>query len=315
MLDVFDRKTGALIRRIDVRPLADPRHDPYRHRPVARGTGGGGAVMELAPGATKIDRRIDVGSPDEPIAHPHAHWMSGDAKWIGHPNVNLYNASIVDIKKGTFRHDVTGEFPIATGMDAASTPRRTWRTSSAPPSPASAWPPRARACVGDDGQKEHGKLIDLWDNYNMMDGPTGGWGGLPIQIAVSPDNSGGLVANTLSSQLGVFDPKTDKIVGYLPCDPGCHGVNFGAKKGGGYYAYVTSKFANVLNVIDIDPNGDGNPSDAAVVGRIITDADAATAVDDQVVDYAGMGGQGIMTVPLAYEGWVEHARRTPSTAS
>ncbi|HEY3603330.1 MAG TPA: copper oxidase, partial [Sporichthyaceae bacterium] len=243
---------------------------------------------------------------DEPIAHPHAHWMSGDAKYMATPNVNLYNASIVDIKKGTFRHDVTGEFPIATGMDPASTKAYMADFLGATISCVTL-APKGKACVGDDGQKEHGKLIDLWDNYNMIDGPTGGWGGLPIQIAVSPDDSGGLVANTLSSQLGVFDPKTDKMVGYLPCDAGCHGINYGAKKGGGYYAYVSSKFANVLSVIDIDPNGDGNPADAAVVGRILTNADSATQVDDQVIDYAGMGGQGVLPIPLAYEGWVEHA--------
>jgi hypothetical protein len=232
--------------------------------------------------------------------------MSGDAKYMATPNVNLYNASIVDIKKGTFRHDVTGEFPIATGMDPASTKAYMADFLGATISCVTL-APKGKACVGDDGQKEHGKLIDLWDNYNMIDGPTGGWGGLPIQIAVSPDDSGGLVANTLSSQLGVFDPKTDKMVGYLPCDAGCHGINYGAKKGGGYYAYVSSKFANVLSVIDIDPNGDGNPADAAVVGRILTNADSATQVDDQVIDYAGMGGQGVLPVPIAYEGWVEHA--------
>jgi DNA-binding beta-propeller fold protein YncE len=310
MLDVFDRKTGALIRRIDVGP--SPTHVMTRTDTdqLHVALGGGGAVMELAPGATKIDRRIAVGSPDEPIAHPHAHWMSGDAKWMATPNVNLYNASIVDIKKGTFRHDVTGEFPIATAMDPASTKTYMADFLGATVS-CITLAPKGKACVGDDGQKVHGKLIDLWDNYDMAKGPSGGFGGLPIQIAVSPDDSGGLVANTLSSQLGVFDPKTDKVVGWLECGPGCHGVNFGAKKGGGYYAYVTSKFMNVLEVIDIDPNGDGNPADAAVVGRILTTADSATQVDDQVTDYAGMGGQGVMTVPLAYEGWVE---RVPHNA-
>jgi DNA-binding beta-propeller fold protein YncE len=304
MLDVFDRRTGALLRRIEVGP--SPTHVMTRTDTdqLHVALGGGGAVMELAAGATKIDRRIPVGSPDEPIAHPHAHWMSGNAKWMVTPNVNLYNASKVDIKKGTFTHERTGEFPIATGMNPQSTKAYIADFLGATISCVSLEKP---ACLGDNGSKQKYSTMDLWDHYNLMDGPNGGWGGLPIQIAVSPDDSGGLVANTLSSQLGVFDPKTDKVVGYLPCDAGCHGVNYGAKKGGGYYAYVTSKFANVISVIDIDPNGDGNPADAAVVGRILTNADSATAVDDQVTDYAGMGGQGVLPIPLAYEGWVEHA--------
>jgi hypothetical protein len=32
----------------------------------------------------------------------------------------------------------------------------------------------------------------------------------------------------------------------------------GAKLGGGYYAYVTNQHANVLTIIDPDPNGDNN---------------------------------------------------------
>jgi len=42
-----------------------------------------------------------------------------------------------------------------------------------------------------------------------------------------------------------------------------HGINWGAKKGAGYYAYVTNQHANVLNVIDPDPNNDGVGTDAA----------------------------------------------------
>jgi hypothetical protein len=167
--------------------------------------------------------------------------------------------------------------------------------------------PNGKACKGDDGTMEHYKRMDMWDNYDPLTGPKGDWGGLPIQIAVSPDDSGGLQANTLTSTITVFDPKTDKITGSLPCDSGCHGVNFGAKKGGGYYAYVTSKFANVIRVIDIDPNHTGHPNDAKVVGLIPTQADSDTKTDDTVVDYAGMGGQGVIPIPIAYEGWVEHA--------
>ena len=51
---------------------------------------------------------------------------------------------------------------------------------------------------------------------------------------------------------------------------------YGQEKGGGYYAYVSSKFANIMEILDLDPNGTGHPNDAKLVG-------------------------------LAYEGWVERA--------
>ncbi len=61
----------------------------------------------------------------------------------------------------------------------------------------------------------------------------------------------------------------DRLVRSIACDPGCHGVNFGAKKGGGYYAYVTSKFANRLIVLDYDPNNDGDVNDAVIAGIVV----------------------------------------------
>jgi len=304
MLDVFDRQTGKLIRRIEVGP--SPTHVMSRTDTdqLHVALGGGGAVMEVAPGGTRIDRRLPVGSPSELVAYPHAHWMSGNAKWMATPNVNLYNASLVNIKKGTFVHKPTGEFPIATGMNPAGT--KTYMADFLGGS-FSCFSNEKAACVADDGSKVDYKQVDLWGDYDPISGASGNFGGLGIQIAVSPDNSGGVLANTLTSNLTIFDPKTDKIVAWLPCHAGCHGVNFGAKKGGGYYAYVTSKFANVIEIIDIDPNGDGSPSDAAIAGQLLADSTGSTAMDDSVSDFNGFGGQGVMTVPLAYEGWVEHA--------
>jgi hypothetical protein len=56
-----------------------------------------------------------------------------------------------------------------------------------------------------------------------------------------------VTANTLTATITIIDTATDTLVAVLPCSAGCHGVNFGAKKGGGYYAYVSSKFSNDLS--------------------------------------------------------------------
>jgi DNA-binding beta-propeller fold protein YncE len=131
-------------------------------------------------------------------------------------------------------------------------------------------------------------------------------GALPIQTPVSPDGQYMVTANTLSATITVVDTETDEIVVTIFCDPGCHGVNFGAKEGGGYYAYVSSKFSNSMIVVDGDPNGDGNPEDAAIVGRILLVSGPSTAVqDDEVVANAGQGGQGVLAIPNVYNGWVQ----------
>src|SRR4029453_10092026 len=96
---------------------------------------------------------------------------------------------------------------------------------------------------------------------------TGPIGALPIQTPVSPTGKYVVTANTLTGTITIIDTDTHTLVNSLPCHAGCHGVNFAAKRGGGYLAYVSSKFSNSLIVVDPDPNNDGEPTDAAGIGR------------------------------------------------
>ena len=160
------------------------------------------------------------------------------------------------------------------------------------------------ACV-DGGVPVIRKTIRLDTNYDLVTGAHGDIGLLPIQLPVSPDGKYLLSANTMSGTVAVVDVATDTVIKSLPCDPGCHGINFGAKAGGGYYGYLSNKFSNTLMVIDGDPNGDGNASDAAIVGKMVLDPAPTTRADDAVVQYAGMGGQGVLAIPLVYNGWVQ----------
>ena len=83
-------------------------------------------------------------------------------------------------------------------------------------------------------------------------------------------------------------------------------MNFGAKDGGGYYAYVTSKFSNRLIVLDYDKNNDGNVSDAEIAGWVVLDDSAApVSTDDTITGNKGYGGQGVLPVPNVYNGWVQ----------
>ncbi len=305
-LTVFNRTTGQLVRTIQVGP--DPSHVMTRTDTdqLHVAINAGNAVVELSPGATQIDRRIMVQGPGQTPAHPHAHWMSHDARYMVTPNVNHHDSTLVDVPTGSIQKMQTEQLPIATGMmpDASKYYVANFLGQSV-----SCISITAAACKSDAGASVGYKAINLWSNYDPISGATTGgtFGGLPIQLPVSPDGQALLVANTLTSSITVIDPDTDKIVKYLPCDSGCHGINYGAKRGGGYYAYVSSKFANTLAVVDPDPNGDGNPADAAIVGKMVLDGAPGTISDDTVVKYNGMGGQGVFPYPIVYNGWVQNA--------
>ena len=112
-----------------------------------------------------------------------------------------------------------------------------------------------------------------------------------------------ITATTLTATILIIDTATDTVVRSLPCNAGCHGVNFGAKQGGGYYAYVSSKFSNDLIVVDPDPNNDGNPIDAklATARKLIGQkkiVDAIKTYDDVLKDDPNQ------PEALTYRGWL-----------
>jgi hypothetical protein len=169
----------------------------------------------------------------------------------------------------------------------------------------------ANSCVNPGtGQKSDFYDINLWNGYDPAhfdpNGNAGApMGGLSIQNPVSPDGRAEIVANVLGG-VTIIDVKTNKIVKTLPCAPGCHGINFGAKQGGGYYAYESNKFTNEMNIYDLDPAGNGDLSKAALVGQLLLAQQPGTVMDGSVTNYAGFGGQGVLPVPLVYNGWVQN---------
>jgi hypothetical protein len=296
-LDVWDAKTGSLVRTQTVGP--DPSHVMTESDTdnVDVVINGGNSIMVYTPGATKLIKQITISPPGTKPAHPHAPWMSTDGMIMTTPNVNLDTTSIINMKTGTHTDVPTGHWPIAQGMMPDNTKFYTANFLDGTESCISLAAP---ACH-DGPNLVQSKIIDLQPGYNPISGDHDavGFGGLPIQNPVSPDGRTLLIASTLGNNVGVVDTATDTLVKYLPCDAGCHGINFGFKKGGGFYGYVSSKFANTLEVIDVS-NG---PEAAAVVGKLTMDSQPNTATDDPVTNYSGFGGMGIVTQPLAYPGW------------
>jgi len=301
---VFDRQTLKLLRNVEVGDA--PAHVMTRvdTDQVHVSANGDGYVTELSPFGSHIDRRIPVQFKGENPGHPHAHTMSFDGHTMVTPNSNTADSTRIDVPSGTIMEKTpTGILPIATGMmpDASK-----YYVSNYVDSTITCISIGAASCQTGGGPMAV-KTINLLANYNPVTGAiTGPIGGLPIQTPVSPHGKWVITANTLTATITIIDTAADELVKMLPCSAGCHGVNFGAKAGGGYYAYVSSKFSNDLLVVDPDPNGDGSASDAAIVGRVILVAGVGTLTDDAPTLNRGMGGQGVLAIPLPYNGWVQN---------
>ena len=310
-LTVFDRLTGHVLQNIAIGE--SPAHVMTRvdTDQVHVTLNGEDAVIELAPGGTHVQRRIPTQFGFERPAQPHAHWMSFDGTKMVTPNSNTNDSTQLNLVNGSIVAKVpAGLLPIASGMmpDASK-----YYVSNYADSTITCISIGAPACH-DGPNKVATKTIPLLAGYDPVTGhapldPGGSGapfiGGLPIQTPVAPHGKYMITANTLTATILITDTATDTVVRSLPCSAGCHGVNFGAKQGGGYYAYVSSKFSNDLIVVDPDPNNDGNPIDAKIVGRVLLTAGNFTRIDDTPTLHLGMGGQGVLPIPIVYHGWVQ----------
>jgi DNA-binding beta-propeller fold protein YncE len=251
---------------------------------------------------------------------PHAHWMGFDGKHMVTPNSNSADSTLYEFTGLTTgqvvgKHE-TGAVSIASGIMPDSSKYYVSNYLSHSISVMNG-PNTLTNYTGVGGLKGAGpyapgekiKDISLLQGYDPVAGCTadcvdGLIGGFPVQVPVSPDGKFAITGNTLGGTISIVDTATDTLVRILPCDPGCHGVNFGAKKGGGYYAYVTPKFANRLIVLDYDPDNNGKVDDAEIVGAVVL-ADDKVCKDDKITGNRGQGSQGVMPVPNVYNGWVQ----------
>jgi DNA-binding beta-propeller fold protein YncE len=330
-LYVIDRATGKLLQEIE---LKDKNGNIYCHDPahvmtrvdtqqVHIGCNGDDAVAEfnrLDSGRLKFHQLIKVSkASDQYQAQPHAHWMGFDGKSMVTPNSNTSDSTLFDFREYQIVDKTfTGTLPIASGMMPDSSKYYvsnylgdTISVMCGPyPKPAHSCTPGTRIKqlnllddnADNPGYISNGRFLDATTPAANLPGPAGG---LSVQTPVSPDGKFVVIGNTLSGTITIIDTKTDTLVRSIACDPGCHGVNFGAKKGGGYYAYVTSKFANRLIVLDVDPNNNGKAEDAVIVGSVLLANDNPGYKDDTISGNRGMGGQGVMAVPNVYNGWVQ----------
>ncbi len=319
-LTVFDRKTGAFMWDRDTGPAPSHVMTRANNDEVHVAQNGGNNVMEyksLANGNGFL-REIPMGTG--PVnTNPHGHWMSADGMTMVTPNEKVATSTVYDFAGNAIKDTIdVGHAPLATGMmpngskyyvaNFLDSTLSVIDISSGTP-PYSSTPINLLANYDKPFNLRCGFVLADPSNCADVLGPVGG---LPIQTPVSPDGRFMVTANTLTATITVVDTTTNTVVAMLPCDPGCHGVQFGAKKGGGYYAYVANKFSNRMLVVDPDPNGaalPNNGSNAVIAGTVLlTEANKISGgyhSDGTVSGLAGMGGQGVLAVPNVYNGWVQ----------
>jgi len=263
-------------------------------------------VVKLPANGIRNPRRstgIPSQLPGQIPANPHGHWITPDGTIVT-PNINTADTGFYDGSSGEIlaRPSAGGvnfpgaPLPIAVGIGGGKVYTANLLDHSL----------SVYESAGDPITAIN--LIDASYDPTTFDSGTNDAasqsGLFPIQTPVDPTGRVVVTAAT-GGTIVVVDTITDSIAAVLPCDPGCHGVNFGAKAGGGYYAYVTSKFSNILRVVDPDPNNDGDFSDALIAGSISM-ADNNAPTDDAVASLAGMGGNGVLAIPNVYDGWVQN---------
>ena len=318
-LTVFDRESGELVDRIHVGD--SPAHVMTRadNDDIHVTLNGENGVVEILPGTDSVNRIIPTQGPDGDPTHPHAHWMSSDGKFMVTPNVFTDDSTLLHYPQGKLMAKINvGSHPIATGMTPDDSH---YVTANFLDSTLSVISIDDKTKVTDiqllADYVPTGGLTGLIPGGDplpsLLGSPEGAAvmiGALPIQTPISPslDAPAIVTANTLSGTLTIVDmkdPSNPVPVKTLACDPGCHGVNFGAKEGDGYYAYVSSKFSNRMLVVDMDPNNDNNLDDARIAGSILLVDPTVSVSDDVIVSNPGMGGQGVLAIPNIYQGWIQ----------
>jgi YVTN family beta-propeller protein len=247
--------------------------------------------------------------------HPHGHWLTSDGRFVIVPNVFkglglAGSISIMNARTG----DVVREIPWApTGpRSALLMPVAAGATGSTKAYVSNIG--SGQVSVINVGKRQITKSIPV---TFTPDGQRGAQFSIfdtlqaPIQVPVSPDGRFAAVAvlslttverapTGSADHVAIIDTRTDTVVANLPTPAGTHGAHWGAKRGGGYYLYVTNQNSNALTVIDADPNGNGTAADATVVGRIVlANGSSGAGVTD------GVGGQGLKPLPNVYDGWVQ----------
>ena len=271
------------------------------------------------PGGNATQKIVDSDPSGEGRNHPHAQWTTSDGALTVFPNVFkglgvAGSIGVVDAASNRLVREFRAPeitMPVATGIQGVSQGNKAYVANIV----------SGQVTVIDLNTMRVLKHIPVTLTPDCRSGPAFDVFHtlqVPIQTPVSPD--GRFVATAVLSlstvarpctgspdHVAVIDTRTDEVVKFIGIPArggtanGAHGVNFGMKAGGGYYAHVASQFSNMLTVLDLDPNGDNSAADATVAGRVFLANGQPGGV--RVTD--GVGGQGVKPLPTPYDGWIQ----------
>jgi DNA-binding beta-propeller fold protein YncE len=121
---------------------------------------------------------------------------------------------------------------------------------------------------------------------------------VPVQMPFSPNNTRALVTMAKASHVALIDATTDTVLDEVECGSGCHGANWGPKKGGGFYAWVSMTYQDKLTIID---DSGVKAGDVALNTRSLLTLQGLTPMGQptalSVAEGVG-GGMGVTPFPL-----------------
>jgi len=273
-LTLIDARTKEVLKNY-IQTGPNPAHVAWTEDNIVIAGVNAGAELQLFDGAQITDpdvpaseiKPIDTIKASIPLAGPHGFWYKDRLISVPYHLANHMVIVGLDERAELFAPINISELPdditddpddtIGSGIDLASylgpeiNGHRFWVTTEV--------------------LLSHAKLLQgrllIYDIGSSVGGPTSPAfvkmlevGSIPIQSPVTPDgryvvtaNAGGIgvKASITVTELDYNNPQNSRVVTTLPGYPGSHGVEYGFKKGGGLYAYVTSKFAPVLQVVDL----------------------------------------------------------------
>ena len=273
----------------------------------------------IDPGFLGVQSIVDSDPTGQGRNHPHAQWLTSDGSKMVVPNVFkglgvAGSISIVNPETAAIQREISGPaiaMPVASGIQGVSQGNKAYVANIV----------SGQVSVINLNTNQHVKDIPVTLTPDCRRGPAFNVFHtlqVPIQLPVSPDGRFvGVAVLSLTTvprgctgspdHVAIIDTRTDEVVKTVGIPvkagtaAGTHGANFGAKRGGGYYLHAANQWSNMLSVLDLDPNGDGEAADAGVVGRVLL----ANGIPGGPRVTDGVGGQGIKPLPNAYDGWVQ----------
>lgn len=232
-LSVIDRYTGLLIKHIYVGE--SPAHVMTANGNIYVTLQGadGIAVLDGATYEVKETFRTIEGEHSHDDEHkelgrgPHGNWMNKDENLMAVAFTEVGSVSVWDLSnhKKIFEYE-TDPLPLFAGLSQDG--KFAWTASLA----------TGKFYAFDIDKKELIKEFIV--------------GKSPIQSVPSQDGKYILVALSGDGVVAIIDGKTFELVKTLPSGSGAHGVIYGPKKNGGWYAYVSNKFVPWITVIDME---------------------------------------------------------------